>query len=90
MNGHDEAGQSREAGQRHREQEVDGDGVQWNRAEDGQRVDPSLDLDVRCVGLKKFANFFLLFFVRTDLDRLYLIFAEIVLEDIVKINFYLK
>ena len=84
MNGHDEAGQSREAGQRHREQEVDGDGVQWNRAEDGQRVDPSLDLDVRDVGLEKFADFFLLIFVGTDFDRLDLIFAEIVLERIVE------
>ena len=91
MNGHDETSQSRKAGQRHREQQVDGDGVERNRPEDCQRVDPSLDLDFRDVRVEKFDYFLLLLFLGANLDRLGFIFSEIMLEkDIVKtkINIY--
>ena len=74
----DEASEGRETSQGDGEQEVDGDGVERDAAEDGQDVDPGLDLDLwRIVGLHQLRGLLL---GLLDLHNVGLVLAQIVLE----------
>ena len=78
IDGDNEASEGRETGQGHGEEEVDGDGVERDGAEDGQEVDSGLDLHVRdVVGLDQLRGLLLGLF---DLHDVILLLAQVVLN----------